>query len=183
MATVPEIVNALEADDALHLGRLLVLIDTFAGRKGDQTIEGLTKLAKLDFLLRYPAYLEKALSRRNAPDAALQVQEYERNSVEAHMVRFKFGPWDFRYRRFLNVLAAKGLCSITVQGRTIIIQATQKGRAVASSLLESGEFHAIKQRSTLLKRHLDIGAKALMDFIYDTFPELATMRYGEAIDT
>ena len=43
MATLPEIVNYLEADDALHLGRLLVLIDTFGGRAGDKQIEGLTK--------------------------------------------------------------------------------------------------------------------------------------------
>ena len=55
MATLPEIVNWLEGDDSLHLGRLLILVDVFAGHKGDQTIDGITKLAKLDFLLRYPS--------------------------------------------------------------------------------------------------------------------------------
>jgi hypothetical protein len=60
MATLPEIVNWLEGDDSLHLGRLLVLLEAFGGRRGDQPIEGLTKLAKLDFLLRYPVYLERA---------------------------------------------------------------------------------------------------------------------------
>jgi hypothetical protein len=89
-----------EADDSLHLGRLLVLIDVFAGRRGDQTIDGITKLA--DFLLRYPSYLERALLARNAPEAAARVEEFERNSVEARMVRYKFGPWDYRYRRFLK---------------------------------------------------------------------------------
>lgn len=99
MATLPEIVNRLEGDDSLHLGRLLLLIDAFAGRKGEHPIEGLTKLAKLDFLLRYPAYLERALVVRKAPEAAAQVQEFERNSVEAHMVRFRFGPWDYQRAR------------------------------------------------------------------------------------
>jgi hypothetical protein len=97
MATLPEIVNWLEGDDSLHLGRLLILVDVFAGRRGDQTIEGITKLAKLDFLLRYPAFLERALLARNAPEAAAKVEEFERNSVEARMVRYKFGPWDHRY--------------------------------------------------------------------------------------
>jgi hypothetical protein len=84
MATLPEIVNWLEGDDSLHLGRLLLLMEAFGGRKGNQPIEGLTKLAKLDFLLRYPAYLERALIARKAPEAAAQVQEFERQSVEAH---------------------------------------------------------------------------------------------------
>lgn len=61
MTTLPDIVNHLEGDDSLHLGRLLVLIDAFAGKAGDQKLEGLTKLAKLDFLLRYPAFLERAI--------------------------------------------------------------------------------------------------------------------------
>jgi len=53
--------SALENNDTLHLGRLLVLLGAFSKSEEDSTIEGLTKLAKLDFLLRYPVYLEKAL--------------------------------------------------------------------------------------------------------------------------
>ena len=36
--------------------------------------------------------------------------------------------------------------------------------------------------STLLKRHLDLGATALMQFIYRTFPELINLAYGETIN-
>ena len=47
----------LERNDDLHTARLLILLDVFAGQDGTQTVDGLTKLAKLDFLLRYPANL------------------------------------------------------------------------------------------------------------------------------
>jgi hypothetical protein len=181
MATLPAIVNALESDDALHLGRLLILVDTFSGKNGDQEIVGLTKLAKLDFLLRYPAYLERALRARGANEAASKVQEYERNSVEATMVRFRFGPWDHRYRRLLNTLAAKGLITVNDERRTVLIGQTEKGRLAAQRLVSKEEFGMLRLRSTLLKRHLDLSATTLMEFIYDTFPEISSMRMGEAI--
>ncbi|WP_204368401.1 hypothetical protein [Neosynechococcus sphagnicola] len=41
----------LEENDELHEGRLLVLLGIFAGRNGSKTINGLTKLAKLDFFV------------------------------------------------------------------------------------------------------------------------------------
>lgn len=57
---------------------------------------------------------------RDAPEAAAQVEDYERHSVDAHMVRFRYGPWDHRYRRFLNSLVGKGLAVVRAEGRTIM---------------------------------------------------------------
>lgn len=182
MATLPEIVNYLEADDALHLGRLLVLIDTFGGRAGDKQIEGLTKLAKLDFLLRYPDYLERALVAREVLNPDIDVHDFERHSIEAHMVRFKYGPWDHRYRRFLNTLAGRGLVAVGRSGRTILIGLTARGRQAASALRDEPEYAAIGQRAALLKRHLDLSATTLMEFVYATFPEVASLRLGETIE-
>src|SRR5579872_7279082 len=92
----------LEDDDNLHFGRLLVLLSTFVGKDERGSVEGLTKLAKLDFLLRYPVNLERALQVRAGKGKEARVEEYERKSIESSMVRYRFGPWDFRYRRFLN---------------------------------------------------------------------------------
>lgn len=60
----------LEENDNLHLARLLVLLKAFSGRDGTKTIDGLTKLAKLDFFLRYPTYLERALGLPSSPKAS-----------------------------------------------------------------------------------------------------------------
>ncbi|MDP9412618.1 MAG: hypothetical protein M3Q08_00665 [Pseudomonadota bacterium] len=182
MTTLPEIVNHLEGDDSLHLGRLLVLIHAFAGKAGDKKIEGLTKLAKLDFLLRYPAFLERALRVRGTDASKVNVEDFERNSIEAHMVRFKYGPWDHRYRRFLNTLAGRGLINLHTVGRTIIIAQTERGRAAAEALQAAPEYYGIQQRAILLKRHLDLTATFLMEFIYQNFPEVASLRIGETID-
>lgn len=174
--------NHLEGDDSLHLGRLLVLIDAFAGKNGEHKIEGLTKLAKLDFLLRYPAFLERAVKVRGSDASLVQVEAFERESIEARMVRFKYGPWDHRYRRFLNTLAGRGLINLHTAGRTIIIGQTERGRAAAELLNQGPEYAGIRHRATLLKRHLNLTATGLMEFIYKNFPEIASLRMGEMID-
>jgi hypothetical protein len=173
---------SVENNDLFHMSRLLLLIDVFATPSGDGSIEGLTKLAKLDFLLRYPANLERALSARGAKAEEAQVLDFERNSVEASMVRYKYGPWDFRYRRFINLLVAKGLVHVYLRGRTVHLGITPAGRESARLLAADEIFSTLHERSTLLKRHLDLGATALMQFIYRTFPELINLAYGETIN-
>lgn len=171
----------LEDDDDLHTGRLLVLLGAFAGRKGDGMVEGLTKLAKLDFLLRYPVYLSRALRARGVSADAVAITEHEHQSVESRMVRFKYGPWDHRYRRFVNILVAKGLARVEVRGRAIHIGLTPEGVKVASTLAKTGAFQDQAARSRLLKSHLDLSATNLMHFVYDTFPEIGSLRLGEEI--
>ena len=136
--TLFDILADLEGNDDLHIGRLLLLLRAFAGRKGTGTVDGLTKLAKLDFLLRYPVYLERALPRRNAESdvPAVEVQEHERKSIESSMIRFKYGPWDPRYRRFLNLMIAKGMVDVVVEGKTYRIGLTERGLDVSKSLSE-----------------------------------------------
>lgn len=72
---------AIEGNDMFHMSRLLLLINAFAGASREGSIEGLTKLAKLDFLLRYPANLERALIARDARPAEAQVMDFERTNV------------------------------------------------------------------------------------------------------
>ena len=69
---------ATERDDNLHIARLLLLLAARAGEKR-HSIEGLTKLAKLDFLLRYPNCLERALTAKSKPTEPAHVQEFERS--------------------------------------------------------------------------------------------------------
>ena len=170
--TVADLDNSSE----LHVARLLILIDAFT--EGDQggAIEGLTKLAKLDFLLRYPVMLERALEAKGQSIRNVQLEDHERYSVESEMVRYRFGPWDHRYREFLNILLAKGLVSISIDGRTVVIAATEEGRECAKQLVSDQLFEQYSWRSKLLKRHFDMKATNLMQFIYKTFPEIISLR-------
>ena len=179
-----DIVQAVaKLDDAvdLHAARLLLLLDAFRGKDGSGQVQGLTKLAKLDFLLRYPVMLERALQARGRTTRDVMMEDHERNSVESQMVRYRFGPWDHRYREFLNVLVARGLARVDIDGRTVVIGLTAGGRSVARELAEDPLFEAYARRSAALKRHIDLTATNLMRFIYETFPEVTTLRSNEPI--
>ncbi len=178
-----EAVAELDQSPELHAARLLVLLDAFAEDDQTGTIEGLTKLAKLDFLLRYPVMLERALEAKGHSIREVQLESHERHSVESKMVRYRFGPWDHRYREFLNILVAKGLASVSIEGRKVVIFLTGQGRDLARRLTDQDKFEQYSRRAKLLKRHFDMTAVNLMRFIYDTFPEIVSLRSNEAIPT
>jgi hypothetical protein len=178
-----ETIAELDAASELHAARLLVLISAFSGQTHAGSMEGLTKLAKLDFLLRYPVMLERALVVKRRSTREVQLADHERLSVESEMVRYRFGPWDHRYREFLNILVGKGLVAVSVEGRKVVITPTERGHAVAAELASSPVFEDYFRRSTLLKRHFDLQATNLMRFIYETFPEVVSLRSNESIPT
>lgn len=181
MIDIVQAVTKLDEDVELHGARLLLLLDAFGEGDGSGQIQGLTKLAKLDFLLRYPVMLERALQARSKTTREVKMEDHERNSVESQMVRYRFGPWDHRYREFLNVLVARELATIAIAGRTVVIQLTAEGRSVARELAASPLFEPYARRSAVLKRHIDLTATNLMRFIYKTFPEITTLRSNQPI--
>lgn len=177
---VVEIVTSLDRDEDVHLARILVLLKAFA-RTDSPAIEGITKLAKLDFLLRYPSCLEKALLARGVSAKNIPVDDFDRLTIEARMIRYRYGPWDHRYRRFLNILVARRLVTVRTDGRTIQIDLTPSGMAIADRLAVTPGFAKIFERALLLRKHLDLKARALMEFIYDQFPELTSLEFNEGI--
>lgn len=176
-----ETIANLDQSQELHTARLLLLIHIFGEGSQGSPIEGLTKLAKLDFLLRYPVMLERALKTKNKSTREVHLENHERSSVESQMVRYRFGPWDHRYREFLNILVAKDLVSINLEGRKVVIGVTDKGRDNAVLLSQHDLFVQYVRRARLLKRHFDLTAMHLVHFIYDTFPEIVSLRPNEAI--
>ena len=178
-----ETIARLDNQPDLHAARLLVLISAFSDPEQGDAVEGLTKLAKLDFLLRYPVMLERALAAKGHDARRVQLEDHERFSVESQMVRYRFGPWDHRYREFLNILVGKGLVTVSVEGRKVAILLTNKGRTLALELSASPDFESYARRSVLLKRYFDVTATTLMRFIYDTFPEIVSLRSNERIPT
>jgi hypothetical protein len=176
-----EIVTSLDQDEHIHIARILVLIKAFS-RADAPAIEGITKLAKLDFLLRYPSCLAKALVARGVPVKNIPVDDFERLTIEARMIRYRYGPWDHRYRRFLNILVARRLITVLTDGRTIQIDLTELGAVLADKLVASEGFSRVFERASLLRKHLDLRARALMEFIYEQFPELTSLEFNEGIE-
>lgn len=170
----------LDQNVDLHVARLLILLGRFAGVEG-QGLKGLTKLAKLDFLLRYPVLLERALIAKNASLRGLTLQPHERDSVESQMVRYRFGPWDHRYREILNIMIARGLLRSSTVANSVLLNLTPRGIQTRDALMQSENFRQYDARAEILQRHFDVGGTALMRFIYATFPEVLSLRKNAPI--
>lgn len=177
----------VENEDELHLARILILLASADARKTTiatkaRAVEGITKLAKMDFLLRYPTCLERALIRLNRSPQDIDIKPRERTSIETKMVRFRYGPWDSRYRRWLGLLSARGLVRIAVEGNTIVMGLTEAGRKLATTIRNFDDFKEIAHRSDLTVRAIGAySATRLKDFVYETIPEIVDMKWGEEI--
>ncbi|GGJ69696.1 hypothetical protein [Streptomyces brasiliensis] len=152
-----------------HEARILLLISQFTTAKGGLT--GLTKLAKLDFLLRYPAMLERLLPAGQASwPAGTAPTPPERLAVESRMTRYKYRPWDQRYYSILGSLAARALITYGDSARAEF-RVTEQGAAVAASLAATPEWAVVASRIKLLKRHFNKSGSALKNLIYDRLPD------------
>jgi hypothetical protein len=171
--------RALDPDSMLefHAARLLVLIDT-CGRTGRFTrrIDGRTKLAKLDFFLRYPTFLQRAqevLAARSSIHVPYDATGEERESA---MIRYRFGPWDPAYRNYLSFLESRGLLRVVgsnVEGYSL----SAAGRRLAEALVQTPEFAPIVARAQSMIGNLaSWSGSELKDFIYEIFDEEVSSR-------
>lgn len=159
--------------------RLLVLIAAFSGRQ--EGLQGRTKLAKLDFLLRYPEFLERALLDRGVDPEVVAMATVERNPIEQRMVRFRYGPWDPSYFALLGSLIGRQLVEVIPYSRGLGYRATPAGKALTKTLATEPAWSETKRRADLLKRHFDLSGSTLKDMIYRLFPEVSDAGWQEAL--
>jgi hypothetical protein len=172
----------IENSDDFHLSRLLLLLKA-CGKRSNKPIDGIMKLAKLDFLLRYPNCLVRVLQRLGDENLADTISDAERNTIEAKMIRFRYGPWDKRYRKWIGLLVSKRLAYTYVDGRTVKVKLTSKGILLSDSLAELPEFFELHARSKLISSAVGAySASKLKDFVYEVFPEIVQMDWGKDID-
>jgi hypothetical protein len=158
--------------------RLLLLIDAFSGPT--KSLEGRTKLAKLDFLLRYPQYLQVAL-RKRAPQAIWPESAEIGGAIENRMIRYKYGPWDPAYFALLGSLIGRGLVEVLPGSNGLHFKTTQQGSDLVRALAASESWHGIHEVTKLLRRHFDLSGNTLKRFVYETFPEIVGRPWGERI--
>lgn len=173
---------------AYHAARLLVLIQ-YAGTRGTKSkppaIEGRTRLAKLDFFLRYPAYLQRAAKLfgkvPSLPELGVTRDE-ELDTVESRMIRYRYGPWDEVYFPTLAYLIGKGLIQVDASNRTERFELTAQGLELAKKLGGSEEFSDLTLRAkTVYSLFNRMKGSAIKDFIYQHFPEVAGETSGKAL--
>lgn len=171
--------SPVRADDVVefHAARLLLLLRV-CGKKG--RVDGLTKLAKLDFFVRYPDFFARAAARLPSFPPA----EPRRHSSESLMVRHHYGPWDKRYYHVLAFLEARGLLQID-QGphRCFGFALTAAGTSRATALQKDPAFRTLVDQMRLVKRAFgNWKGSRLKALIYDLFDEdIAARPLGQVI--
>lgn len=158
----------------LHAARLLLLLN-YAGIKGK--IVSRTKIAKMDFFVRYPAYLKKAAAINN-----ISVNDEVNIKPDSPMIRYKYGPWDSKYYNVFALLIAKGLITILPSKNGDVFELTDRGRYAVHEL-DNVEFENIIKRCELVSQLFrNKTGTAIKDFIYQYFPEVTSRSLGEEID-
>jgi hypothetical protein len=156
-----------------HAVRVLLLLAAF-GETADGTIDGLTKLAKLDFLLRYPAMLEKLAQHVGANvDLPEEVRpsSLERLAVESRMVRYKYGPWDDRYYPVIGLLLGTGLVATRAGKGRITLHITDQGKAIAAGVAADTTWDVVAQRCRYLAGSFNLPGNQLKELIYTHLPD------------
>ena len=169
--------SPLPAEDVfeLHAARLVLLL-RHCGVKN--RIDGLTKLAKLDFFVRYPDFFTQAAQAIGAP------QKPTTTNTDSSMVRYRYGPWDERYYHLLSYLESTGLINIERIGKSFRITLSQDGNALATTISDDSSYTSLVQHMKDVKRAM--GSKAgttLKNLIYQLFEsEVGAKSFGELIE-
>jgi hypothetical protein len=167
----PQYYPNVEESIEFHAARLLLLIKYAGGRSGK--ISGRLRLAKLDFFVRYPTYLLKALGTETEIIPYLQ--------PESPMIRYKYGPWDKKYYDVFAFLVAKGLVSISPTKSGDEFALTDRGHKAVIEL-EGRDFEEIINRCKLVyQRFKDFSGPQIKDYIYKTFPEIVSLPLSSEI--
>jgi hypothetical protein len=187
-----EEMRSAQVDDSVRIAyratreaeaRILLLIDGFSRRTNSlRTLEGRVKLAKLDFLLRYPHHLATILGSRGLKAAERESLDRQDSPLESRMMRYRYGPWDPSYFAVLGSLVGRALIEVVPAEGTNALgyRTTTSGAALAEHLTEDGAFDEVIGRITLLRRHLDLTGESLKKMLYD-LPEVADATWHEEL--
>lgn len=171
----PEPVPSTDESAEFHAARLLILLKIAGGRYSK--IVGRTKIAKLDFFVRYPTYLAKAINLLNL-SSAIKIGP----SPESPMIRYRYGPWDSKYYDIFALLIAKELIAVYPTEKGDAFQLTERGEFAVKEL-EGPEFEEIIERCRIVNKIFgNRGGTWIKNFIYENFPEVVAKPIGKEID-
>lgn len=170
------ILKLVEGDLYTQLARLMILINDLCGIQHNKKIDGVNKLAKLDFLLKSPTYLKKGLLRLNTK-VTIEVTNVEADSIENRLQQYRYIPWDEEYRKYLNVIIAKGLIDIFFEKDDYFIQISELGIQVSEALKEDRFFKEYSNRSKIISTHFGSYSEGyLNNFFAINFPEIGSFK-------
>jgi hypothetical protein len=166
-----------------HAARILLLLylcgtkDRVSGRF---RIDGLTKLAKLDFFVRYPDFFRRARAHLDKSAAGPTTEV-----VESAMVRHHYGPWDARYYQLLPYLESRELIAVERRDKTFVFSLTESGRGVATRLAGEASYRDLCGHMAEVGKVLrGKSGDTLKKLVYSLFDEeVAKLPLGQVIES
>jgi hypothetical protein len=158
-----------------HAARILLLL-YLCGKSN--RIVGLTKLAKLDFFVRYPDFFQRA-----AKHLEKEAEQTPVAAVESAMIRHHYGPWDARYYQILAFLEGRELMAVEHNDQTFIFCLTDPGFALAKRLAGESAYQDLCIHMKAVKKVLGIkSGDVLRKLVYQLFDEeIAKLPLGQVI--
>jgi hypothetical protein len=173
-------------DLAYHQARVLLLVRAVAGEPGhNRKLDGLTKLAKLDFLVRYPALASLVLDDLDE-DERMHINDHDVSApteVDDPMTRYKYGPWDDRYYPVIGALVSRGLLRY-VKGRrgSVALTVTPTGKRLAEAMAGEALWQDVASRCEAVAQATSgMSGNALKDRIYERLADLMDRPHREII--
>jgi hypothetical protein len=174
----------LSSDDIIefHAARIILLIYLCSIEDQEtklKKIDGLTKLAKLDFFIRYPEFFKQIASYLN--NEVKNISE----TNESKMIRHHYGPWDKRYYQIIPYLKSKNIIEIKKgKKNNFEFNLTTQGESIAISLIELDDFKNLKNNIIEVNKVLGhLKGSKIKDLIYKVFEkEISDKKLGELIE-
>lgn len=183
----PEVLSAMVDDLAYHQTRVLLLVRAVSEEPGNSgKLDGLTKLAKLDFLVRYPALAPIVLDDLDAAASELHLGAgdlSEPTVVADPMIRYKYGPWDDRYYPIIGALISRGLLRYA-RGRkgSVALVPTTSGRNLANDLSADPTWRDVDDQCRAVARaSAGLTGNALKERIYERLVDLMDRPHRKVI--
>lgn len=177
-----QILKLVENDLNTQLARLMILIYHLCGETDKRKIDGINKLAKLDFLLKSPKFLQRGLLKQNSK-SIISVTNEESKSIDAKTNAFRYLPWDENYRRLLNVLIARGLVRISFEKDDYFIHITTKGVELVETMKNDKYLKEFFNRSKVINTNFGLYSERYLDnFFEKNFPEIGSFKITDNED-
>lgn len=171
-----QILKLVENDLNAQLARLMILIYHLCGENNNKKIDGINKLAKLDFLLKSPKFLQRGLLKQNSK-STISITNAESKSIEIKMNAFRYLPWDENYRKLLNIIIAKGLAKISFEKDDYFIHITTKGIELVERLKNDKYFKEFFNRSRVINTNFGSYSERYLDNFFEKhFPEIGSFK-------
>ena len=176
-----------ELDDlAYHQARVLLLVTSVAAEpEHNRKLDGLTKLAKLDFFVRYPVLATVVLESLSMDDRMHLSLEDRVNptTVQDPMTRYKYGPWDDRYYPVIGALVARGLLKYGKGRRgSVSLIPTDAGNALAAELAADVVWSEVADRcGAVAAASRGMTGNALKELIYERLAVLMDRPHRQVI--